>query len=521
MGALSAMMHRRTFLQTGAAACLASCAKTPTITGSVIGANHTQGHRLRDLKSAPQPTRTINTDVVIAGGGMSGLIAALRLQQAGVEDITVIDLESEPGGNARCGTNAISSYPWGAHYVPVPGDEATEVRRLFEELGVITGHDAAGRPIYDDTHLCADQQERLFIRGLWQDGLGPTIGVSNSEREEMNRFTARMNELKQSRGRDGRRPFCIPVDASSRDSEWLALDAMTMEAWMEREGFRCEPLRWYVNYCCRDDYGAGIAQVSAWAGLHYFASRDDNDVLTWPEGNGWIVKRIMEKLRGVKFQQAVVYRMTEADGSVLVDGLTSSGEEAIRFQARAAVCAMPRFVAQRVVAGLVPLPDLNYSPWMVANMNWLGEPPPAWDNVFRESASLGYVVATHQLLHPFPHNSVLTYYQPLDHMLPPQARQEALDKLWASWRDQVLADLRPAHPDVMERVSHLDVMLWGHGMIRPVPGFISGASRKSMLEPMGRIAFAHTDMSGISIFEEACTRGAEAAQTVLRMIGHA
>jgi hypothetical protein len=32
-------------------------------------------------------------------------------------------------------------------------------------------------------------------------------------------------------------------------------------------------LRWYLDYCCRDDYGAGIATVSAWAGIHYFASR--------------------------------------------------------------------------------------------------------------------------------------------------------------------------------------------------------------------------------------------------------
>ncbi len=515
------MMHRRTFIQTGAAACLASCAKTSAITGSIIGANHSAGHRLRDMKSVPVPVRTIKTDVVIAGGGISGLIAALRLQQAGVADITIIDLENEPGGNSRCSSNAISPYPWGAHYVPVPGDEATEVRRLFEELGVITGHDAAGRPIYEDTHLCADQQERLFVRGVWQDGLGPTVGVSSNERAEMNRFTARMNEMKLARGRDGRRPFCIPVDASSRDAEWLALDAMTMEVWMEKENFRCEPLRWYVNYCCRDDYGAGIAQVSAWAALHYFASRDESDVLTWPEGNGWLVKRIMEKLRGVKFQQAVVYRMTEEGGSVLVDGLSPSGNEAIRFQARAAVCAMPRFVVQRVVADLPLLENLHYSPWMVANMTWRGEPPPAWDNVFRESASLGYVVATHQSLHPYPQNSMLTYYQPLDHAPPPQARQEALDKPWSAWRDQVLADMRPAHPDVMERVTQLDVMLWGHGMIRPVPGFISGAARKSMAQSLGRIAFAHTDMSGVSIFEEACTRGADAARTVLSMIGKA
>ena len=94
-----------------------------------------------------------------------------------------------------------------------------------------------------------------------------------------------------------------------------------------------------------------------------------------------------------------------------------------------------------------------------------------------------------------------------------------MNKSWVAWRDQILADMRPAHPDVTERVSHLDVMLWGHGMIRPVPGFISGADRARMAKPLGHIAFAHTDMSGISIFEEACERGAHAARTVADWLG--
>ena len=513
------MMRRRTFLQSGAAACLASCTRQEEITGSIIGANHAAGHWLRDLKSPPVPSRTESADVVIAGGGISGLIAALRLQEAGIARITLLDLEAEPGGNARSGSNAITPYPWGAHYVPVPNHDATEVCRLFEELGIITGRDGAGRAIFDERYLCADQQERLYVQGIWQDGLGPVVGTTAAEREEMDRFTARMNEFKQRRDMDGRRIFAIPVDQSSQDAAWLALDQMTMEAWMQREGFSCEPLRWYVNYACRDDYGAGISQVSAWAGLHYFCARDDGDVLTWPEGNGWIVKRLLERMPGITIRRTIVWQMkNEADG-VIVEAFDPTTNEAVRWKAKTAVCSMPRFVAQRVVQGLNPTTTLQYSPWVVANMTWRGEPPPAWDSVFRESSSLGYVVATHQSLHPYPRDSVLTWYKSLDHLPPPEARQEALNKPWTSWRDEVLADMRPAHPDVARRVSNLDVMLWGHGMIRPVPGFISSAARRQMAQPQGRIVFAHSDMSGISIFEEACTRGAEAARVVKGILG--
>ena len=47
-----------------------------------------------------------------------------------------------------------------------------------------------------------------------------------------------------------------------------------------------------MNYCCRDDYGAMAADTSAWAGVHYFASRapEEKGPLTWPEGNGWITR---------------------------------------------------------------------------------------------------------------------------------------------------------------------------------------------------------------------------------------
>lgn len=513
------MMRRRTFLQAAAATGLASCSEHRHISGTIIGANHKAGHWLRDLKTPPSPTRSIRSDVIVAGCGVSGLIAALRLQDAGIEKISLIDLESEPGGNARCGRNQTTGFPWGAHYVPVPGEEATEVRRILEELGVITGYDAAGRPQYDERHLCGDPQERLFVNGVWQDGLTPVIGVSTTARAEMEHFTARMNDFKKQRGRDGRRPFAIPVDQSSRDAEWLALDSITMDAWMTREGFCCEALRWYVNYCCRDDYGAGIGEVSAWAGLHYFASRDDGDILTWPEGNGWLVKRIMEKFRAVSFHQAVVHRLSNEGGEVVADVFHPQTGESNRHHAKAAVCALPRFIAQRIIPGLAPITTLNYSPWAVANLTWSGEPPPSWDSVFRNSKSLGYVVATHQSLHPFPTDSMLTWYRPLDHMAAPQAREELLNKHWTQWRDEILADMLPAHPDVSTRVSNMDVMLWGHGMIRPVPGFITGEDRTRMLVPQGRIVFAHTDMSGISIFEEACARGTDASANILKMIG--
>src|SRR5205085_11400325 len=62
-------------------------------------------------------------------------------------------------------------------------------------------------------------------------------------------------------------------------------------------------VRWLVDYACRDDYGLTANEASAWAGLFYFASRmrrpgaESQPLITWPEGNGRLIKHLYERTR--------------------------------------------------------------------------------------------------------------------------------------------------------------------------------------------------------------------------------
>ncbi len=521
---------RRQFLATasaGAAAVLAGCGKARRhFPGSIIGASSAVGHRLR-TGDFPAHSETITTDIVIVGGGIAGLAAARRLKQRGSENFLLLELEREVGGNAASGRNAVSAYPWGAHYVPLPNEESTEVLALFEELGVTRGRDANGAPIYHEEYLCADPMERLFDAGRWQEGLLPQIGITDDDHQQYDAFFARMESFRTQRGTDARPAFAIPLDLSSRDPDLLALDRMTMADWMTQQGWTSAPLRWHVDYACRDDYGAGIAHVSAWAGVHYFASRrghaanaDPDAVVTWPEGNGWLVQQLAARLSDKIHSGCIVFKIAEEKGRAQVDFLDLARNRSVRVNAGGVICAAPRFVAQRLLPDLPPASALEYSPWMVANITLDELPagrgaPLAWDNVVRDSASLGYVVATHQSLQPVPRETVLTHYWPLDSAPPREERQRALERAHADWCDLVLQDLKRVHPGIERSIRNIDIWLWGHGMIRPVPGFIWGETRQRMLERRGPIVFAHSDMSGISIFEEAFTRGTQAADTLL------
>ena len=540
------LLTRRDLLRVGPAAAAAlafgcsSRAPSSTvldsrINGAIVGASHQTGHRLRE-GTFPEPQRTREIPVVIVGAGIAGLSAGWKLAKSGFHDFAVLELEGEAGGNARWGQNAVSAYPWGAHYLPVPPPEATAVRELLDEMGMVQAYGPDNEPIYDPRHLCHAPQERLFIDGRWREGFSARDLLDpdgTGAVAALTAFEAQVRRYQDYRDTSGRRAFALPVAASTSDPEIVALDRLSMREYFDRAGWSSPLLRWYVDFCCRDDYGCTLETTSAWAGWHYFCSRpDDAEYLTWPEGNGRIVRHFMDRLAQHVSTGMLVYRLRPtsdanrgaglADG-VDVDVIDTSTETAVRFRARHVIYALPRFTASHVIDGYAPpgLSAFTYCPWMVANLTVDRLPEgAAWDNVLFDSPSLGYVVATHQNLRITPGPSVLTYYLPLTVPNPETARTWMLERSWNDWVSLILADLVQAHPKIESLVTHVDVMLWGHAMIRPVPGFMWGDARRRATERHGAIRFAHSDMSGVSLFEEAQYHGVRAAEEVMRELGH-
>jgi hypothetical protein len=189
------------------------------------------------------------------------------------------------------------------------------------------------------------------------------------------------------------------------------------------------------------------------------------------------------------------------------------------------IVATPLLVASRSVEGMPPA-DAVYSPWITANLTldkWPHERGlgPAWDNVLFDSPALGYVVATHQNLRIHIPQTVWTYYWALAVGSPAAQRQWLLGQEWSSLKDRILADLSRAHPDLSECVTRIDIMRLGHAMIRPTPGFLSAPIRQYVQKGRDRLFFAHSDVSGLPLFEEAQYRGAVAAAAAMDAIGRA
>ncbi len=524
----------------GIPAALAACRSTvaPTFPeGEIIGASDVIGHKLRDgLRVALAAEAWEKVGVLIVGGGIAGLSAAWRLLKAGFEDFVLLELEPAPGGTSRSGSNpaAVVPYPWGAHYLPAPMKDNVPLISLLDEMGVVEDLDKTGEAVIAEQFLCRDPEERIFYKGRWYEGLYLHAGASTEDLAQLDKFNAEVAAWVEWRDTRGRRAFTIPIAAGSDDTEVTSLDKISMGIWLKARGLNSPRLRWLVDYACRDDYGLTVDQTSAWAGLFYFASRvphrgaEAQPLITWPEGNGRLVSHLYGKAKAkVRLGLAVVDIVpTDAQGKNGVDvmAVDHSARNAVGIRADRVIFAAPQFMTRYLIrpyreSAPAHVSEFQYGAWMVGNLLLKDRPrdlgfPLAWDNVFYESPSLGYVVATHQRgLDRGP--TVFTYYYPLCEDDPRIARSRLLETDWRGWADIALTVIERAHPEIRSLVTRLDVMRWGHAMIRPRPGFIWSGARAAAQRPFRGIHFANTDLSGLAIFEEAFHHGIRAAEEVL------
>jgi hypothetical protein len=258
-------------------------------------------------------------------------------------------------------------------------------------------------------------------------------------------------------------------------------------------------------------------------------------VLTWPEGNGWLSQRLAAPLGERLHTGCIALRVSEGRFDASVDVWNARSVQVERWTAPQLVLAVPLFIAARLLeappAALTQAVALmRHAPWLVANLQLAQAlddrpgAPPSWDNVAYSStssgsAALGYVDAMHQSTRPHPGPTVLTAYWALGgdsaaHLQAQRAR--LLNEAWSVWAQAVADDLARMHPDLPGKLRAVDLMRYGHAMSIPLPGLRSSAALRALAEPQRRVQFAHSDLSGYSVFEEALYQGHRAGLAAQR-----
>lgn len=510
--------------------------------GEWIAESYEIAHRLRDgTLSIPTlvPEGPLH-DAIVVGGGVSGLMAAWELQRGGLNDVLLYEKENYIGGNARKGHANGTDYTCATWSLVRPRDPF--LTRLLQDLDIVTGVAPDGTPKIRPEYLGGGPQFNTLIDGAWyvEEAGNSTTSVaadvakmplSEKDRHDLIEFYDDMNDWGRRRGKDGRPAFAMPVEEGSRDPEILELDRITMEEYCRRKGWGPRAMS-VANDWSTSDIGGTIQQVSAYGFWSFNGLGQGGEDITLPGGNAWVAEKMMDKVGRdrLRTDQMVVRVANEGKETRLVLLDPKTGRFSMR-RARTAVIACPKHITGRMVPELLASGRNGYLQYRygallmgaasVKRTPVLKGAPLGWFNSVSGQRRLaqGFLVAdynsdrwrTGDARRP----NVLCLWAPLEGKA---TRTELVTQPWTHWADRLADDLEYMVPGVTGDLTRLDIYAWGHHMVIPYPGFLTGDLRRALTRPLGRITFAHSDRNGMPSFELATRAGYDAARESLAIV---
>jgi len=442
---------------------------TPGIhSANVDGEDNRICHQVRDGKVFSRPAPTAKHDVVIIGGGVSGLAAAYRLQH---RDVLLLEKESHWGGNAYAMEYDGSTYGTGSAF-------------LWKDSG--------GLPFAKEIGLdplpvnCPDGSiiRGEFIPDTWGDGLNK-LPYPPITRDNFKKFKKEMMGIDVEKR--GLELFNVPF------SDFMKLYSPEIKQWWDAYG----PSNWGAT---SDETAAGIA-ISELQDM-VEQSRADNRY-TWPGGLGAITNKLVEILQpkyGDRMQTGAT-TVAVVPGKDEVQVTYMAGGDLKTVAAKAVIMATPKFITRRLVEGIPDkqneaMHQMRYIPYCVVNLIFdkpvfnLGYDTWCPGNTFTDVVVADWVIRKKSGYKQ--KYNILSCYTPMK-------EEERVNLLSESGARKIAANVLKDFQKLMPAldVDPLEVHIYrrGHPMYMTTPGTFTGI-QPLVRQPMDRVFFANTDSEG-------------------------
>jgi monoamine oxidase len=446
-------------------------------------------HQVRDGKVFTRPPVSAHHDVVIVGGGVSGLAAAYLLQK---RDFLLLEKEPHWGGNAYAMDYQGMAYGTGSAFLYKGEDDYIFAQDIGLEPLPINSSDGS-------------ILKGEIVADTWGEGLD-RLPYPAAVREGFKKFKKEM----------------LAIDLKKREKELFSIPLSDL-----LKGYPEELTQWWDAYG-QSNYGAASEDAAAGVGLIEMGelaeeSRAD-DRYTWPGGTG----ALTHKLTGI-LQSKFADRMQAGTTTVSVVSERKevhvtcvSGGELKTVAAKAVIMATPKFITRRILEGLPQKQDeamhqIRYIPYTVVNL--IFDKPvynKAYDtwcpgNRFTDIVVADWVVRNQPGYQQ--RYNILSCYTPMRE----DDRGYLLTELSTRKIAQnVLHDFQKLFPG--SNVDPVEVHIYrrGHPLYMSTPKLFTEV-QPLVRQPMDRVFFANTDSEG----PESTSSGAiSAAQRAAKEVEH-
>jgi oxygen-dependent protoporphyrinogen oxidase len=441
-------------------------AETPPVP-AVEGEDNRICHQVRDGKIFPRPPVSARHDVVIVGGGVSGMAAAYLLRGS---DFLLLEKEPHWGGNAYLSEYQGNAYATGSAFL-----EKSEYAYSFaKEIGL------EPLPIHD--------RDSTIIKGEW-------IGNTWAEGLDKLPYSAPV--------REGFKKF--KKDMLAIDLEKRAIELYNLPFSDFMKDYPAEVKQWWDNYG-PSNWGAATEDTAAALGIGEIQEIGGDtvpDFYTWPGGLGAITKKLTEILQSTFADRMQVAATTVAvvPDNKEVRVTYMQGTELNTVAAKVVIMATPKFITRRIVQGLSEkqsdaMHQIRYIPYAVVNL--IFDKPvfnKSYDTWCPGSTFTDFIVADWTIRNQPGYQqkyNILTCYTPMSEedrgylLTEPGTRKKAVS---------VLNDFQKLFPG--SNVDPVEVHIYrrGHPLYMSTPGLYTKV-QPLVREPMDRIFFANTDSEG-------------------------
>ena len=443
------------------------------------------------------------TETLIVGGGIAGLAAAYQLKN---QDFLLCELSGHLGGTSSSYHFGGMTFAQGAHYdLAYPANYGKGVLGVLESLSIIEyQHWKDVWSFKDRQHIIMPRRKnRCFDHGEFRGEVLKAGELKRSFDELMGTYSGVMK---------------MPV--RQVDPRYHALNQITFYDFLKNQIKLTEGFLRGLDYHMRDDYGGTAGQVSALAGIHYFACRPYDkevvDLFSPPEGNDYFIRKMAEKLSKEQLLTQHLVKNIRPMKAGFEVAVVDIGKQKIKtIQADKIIYAGQKHALKYILPEEYPLFEKNiYAPWLVLNfiIDDQLEGHGFWQNemLTDDPTFMGFVDSDMQHRKNQQKRVFTAYY-----CLPPTSRndlrhvesnKEVITQKTLNYLNQYFQQ------DIGPLVEKVFIKVMGHAMPIPVPGYL--LNDKNVNKKYPNLTFAGVDNGRLPLLFEAIDSGIDAADRV-------